>query len=202
MATVHSRAKARHSRAESRGRIVEAATELVRNRSYAELSVGEIMERAGFGRTIFYRHFDDLPDLLIKAGREAIGGLYETQVTLDRRRREHDPAAVTEALAAVVDVYSRHGPLLRVISEATTADPTLTPNQEEVRRRFDELVEHALRAAYGNGANPPADFAETARALNLMNENYLLEAFGREPRISREVALRTLTEIWTAVLDR
>ena len=60
------------SRERSRQRIIEAATELVRERSYAELNVGEIMERAGIGRTIFYRHFDDLGDLLLRAGREAI----------------------------------------------------------------------------------------------------------------------------------
>jgi hypothetical protein len=45
-----------------------------------------------------------------------------------------------------------------------------------------------------------ADLGETARALNLMNEAYLTEAFGREPRVSRETAVRTLVEIWEAVL--
>lgn len=202
MATVHATSRARQSRAASRARIIEAATDLVRERSYAELSVGEIMERAGLGRTIFYRHFDDLPDLLIKAGREAIDGLYATQVALERSRHGHSREAVAEALAAVVDVYRRHGPLLRVISEAATADPDLAPNQGEVRRRFDELVEHALERSFAAAGEPTADLAETAHALNLMNESYLLDAFGREPRVSPEVALRTLTEIWTAVLER
>ncbi len=52
---------------ESRERIVAAATELVRRRAYAELSVDEVMREAGLGRTIFYRHFDDLADLLLRA---------------------------------------------------------------------------------------------------------------------------------------
>src|SRR4029079_8289389 len=69
-------AQLRHSRQESRDRIVAAATELVRDRSYNELSIGEVMERAGFGRTIFYRHFDDLGDLLVRASRAAIDQLY------------------------------------------------------------------------------------------------------------------------------
>src|SRR2546425_751260 len=46
-----------------------------------------------------------------------------------------------------------------------------------MRRRFDELVERALLAMPRVAANPPADIAETARALNLMNESYLLDAF-------------------------
>ena len=32
---------------------------------------------------------------------------------------------------------------------------------------------------------PPANLAETARALNLMNETYLTDTFGREPRVAR-----------------
>ena len=51
------------------------------------------------------------------------------------------------------------------------------------------------------GAEPPANLAEVARALNLMDEAYLLDAFGRESRVSTETAVRTLTEIWVAVID-
>ena len=35
-----------------------------------------------------------------------------------------------------------------------------------------------------------------------MNETYLLDAFGREPRVSAETAVQTLTEIWDAVIHR
>ena len=35
-----------------------------------------------------------------------------------------------------------------------------------------------------------------------MNESYLLDAFGREPRVSPETAVQTLTEIWDAVIRR
>jgi hypothetical protein len=34
-----------------------------------------------------------------------------------------------------------------------------------------------------------------------MNVNYLLDAFGREPRVSTETATRALTEIWAALID-
>src|SRR5688500_11177306 len=69
MASAGRRTRARLSRRESRQRIVTAATELVRERSYAELSVDAVMREAGLGRTIFYRHFDDLADLLMGTGR-------------------------------------------------------------------------------------------------------------------------------------
>ena len=60
---------ARERRQEVRARIVAAASELVRERSFQELSVADVMALAGFERTIFYRHFDDLADLLRQASR-------------------------------------------------------------------------------------------------------------------------------------
>ena len=43
--------------------------------------------------------------------------------------------------------------------------------------------------------------SETAHALNLLNESYLLDAFGREPRVSRDTAVDTLTGIWSSVIN-
>ena len=189
---------ARQSRQQTRERIVAAATELVRRHSYEELSVGAVMERAGLGRTIFYRYFDDLADLLIRASREAIEELYDAQRAL--ARTSVDSQVVGQAISAAVSVYQRHGPLLRGIAEAAASDPEVAAGHRAMRRMFDGLAEEALRERLG-GAEPPANLAEVARALNLMDEAYLLDAFGRESRVSTETAVRTLTEIWVAVID-
>ncbi len=192
--------RTRESRERSRARIVDAATELVRERSYAELNVGEIMERAGIGRTLFYRHFDDLADLLLRVAREAIDELYEAQVALAATRVGHDPANAFEAIELPVDVYRRHGPVLRALSEAAAADPLVAERQVELRDRFDQLVGEALARAGPLTGNPVSDPAESARALNRLTEGYLLDAYGREPRVEPAVATRTLTEIWIATV--
>ena len=189
--------KVRQSREESRRRIVDAAAELVRERSYTALTVDELMSRAGIGRTLFYRHFDDLGEVLMRAGREAIEELFAAQETLARGRDGYDAQSIREALAAAVGVYRRHGPVLRAVAEAAIDDERIAAGQDAIRRRFDELVASALR----DSASAVTDPDETARALNLLNENYLREAFGGEPRVSEEVAARTLTEIWLAVVE-
>jgi TetR/AcrR family transcriptional regulator, ethionamide resistance regulator len=196
------RTRARLSRRESRQRIVTAATELVRERSYAELSVDAVMREAGLGRTIFYRHFDDLADLLMGTGREAIEALYQAQLSFVETRHDEPSAAVRAAFETAVAVYQRHGPLLRCISEAAAGDEQIAAGYNEMRKRFDALAEQALRELAFAGRVPPANLAETARALNLMNETYLTDTFGREPRVSPEVAVQTLTEIWDAVIRR
>jgi TetR/AcrR family transcriptional regulator, ethionamide resistance regulator len=196
------RAEIRQSREQSRARIVAAATELVRQTSYGALTVDEVMREAGFGRTIFYRHFDDLGDLLVRAGREAIDELYDAQLAFSAARIGDGADVVHTAIEPAVAVYLRHGPLLRAIAEAAAGDEQIAAGQQAMRQRFNELVEHALRAMPSVAADPPADITETARALNLMNESYLLDTFGGEPRVSAETAVETLTEIWSALIHR
>ena len=68
------------------------------------------------------------------------------------------------------------------------------------RRRFDELVAEALRRVSDETGRRFADVSETARALNLLSHSYLVDAFGREPRVPAEVAVQTLSEIWVALI--
>jgi AcrR family transcriptional regulator len=190
------RTTVRHTRQESRERIVRAVELLVRKRAYSELTVDEVMSEAGLGRTIFYRHFDDLGDLLMRSSREAIDELFEAQSNLVAAR----PGDVRGALVAAAEVYQRHGPLLRCVREAAAVDGRIADGYAAMRDRFDHLAEQSLRQVLGDGGH--ADLAETARALNLMNETYLTEAFGRKPRVSPETAVQTLVEIWDAVIRR
>jgi AcrR family transcriptional regulator len=194
------KARTRQTREKSRQRIIEATAELVRERSYATLTVDEIMGRAGIGRTLFYRHFDDLGDLVLRAASEAIEELFEAQLALAQTRGDYGPESVRDALRAAAAVYRRHGPVLRAVAEAAADDERVAAGQAEVRRRFDELVIPILREVTAETRRPVADVAETARALNLLNENYLLDSFGREPRVSIETAVQTLSEIWVAVI--
>jgi AcrR family transcriptional regulator len=197
-----SRNKARQTREQSRRRIVEATAELVREGSYGELSVREIMSRAGLERTLFYRHFDDLGDLLLQTVGEAVTELYDAQVAMAAARSGPDPEAVRQALAVTVAIYSRHGPMLRALAEAAAADPVVEARQAELRRGFDRLVEDMLNRGIADGASPPPSPAESARALNRLAESYLIESFCREPRVEPELALDTLTDIWLAFVAR
>jgi AcrR family transcriptional regulator len=201
MSPTKRQAQARQSRQEARARIVAAATDLVRRRSYAELSVDAVMERAGIGRTLFYRHFDDLGDMLMQAARDAIQELYQAQVGLAQTRVADDPGVVRAAIEPAVVAYEKHGPVLRAIHEAAAGDEEIAQRYAAMRRQFDDLVAEALveMGPPQNGSRTPV--SETARALNLLNESYLLDAFGRESRVSRDTAVDTLTGIWSSVIN-
>ena len=195
------KAELRHTREQSRERIVAAAEELVRRTPFAELTVDDVMREAGFGRTIFYRHFDDLGELLMRAGREAINELLDAQIEFSKARMGDGPEVIRAAIEPAVSVYERHGPLLRAISEAAPVDERIFVGQEAIRERFRELVEAALRASPNLTVDPAADIGEVARALNLMNEKYLLDTYGGDPRVPPETAIQTLSAIWLAIID-
>jgi AcrR family transcriptional regulator len=196
-----SKTAVRQTRQESRERIVAAATELVRTTSYGALTVDDVMREAGAGRTIFYRHFDDLADLLIRAGRDAFEGLYHAEDAFRNAHVGGEPN-IRAAIGAAVDVYREHGPLLRAIFEAAAAgDEQIIAGRQAMLERFDGLVEDVLRTSPRMAGRSEEEIAETARALNLLNVNYLLDAFGREPRVTTETAVRTLAGIWTMLID-
>jgi TetR/AcrR family transcriptional regulator, ethionamide resistance regulator len=202
MPTTTPRPTAAEAREANRRRIVEAAADLVRESSYTKLTVGSVMERAGLERTIFYRHFDDLFELLRGTGRQAIEELYAAQVALSETRLDYGPEAVREAVELPVRVYERHGPILRAVSEAAGADEARAALQAPVRERFDELIAETLRGVERETGRSFADVNQTARALNLLAESYLLDAFGRGPRVSVETAVQTLSEIWVSLTTR
>ena len=195
------RQRAREAREEARARIISVATDLVRERSYAELSVGEIMERAGIGRTIFYRHFDDLNDLLARAGLDAANGLFAAA----RRIGEDDGRgedAIRPAMEAAVAVYRKDGPVLRALAEAAAAQPSIADGRAALRGRMDELVAQRLREMPDVADNRPEDVDETARALTALMTSYMLDAYGYKPRVTEEVAVNTMTEIWVGAIRR
>src|SRR3954453_19461173 len=195
------KANIRMTRQQSRDRIVAAATGLNRQTPYAALTVDDVMRKAGAGRTIFYRHFDDLSDLLRRAGREAFEGLFEAEQGFKAAHVEGRPD-VRAAVEPAVDVYRRHGPLLRAIAEAAASgDEQIAAGQQAMVERFDGLVEDVLRGTPRLAGRPPEELAELARALNRLNVNYLLDAFGREPRVSADTAVRTLVEIWSGLIE-
>jgi TetR/AcrR family transcriptional regulator, ethionamide resistance regulator len=113
---------------EARQRILAAARELLSDRPFAAVTVGDVMDRAGLTRTVFYRHFDDLaqmaPDLLPDEQDPLVD---QVQRLVDKSSGSStSPALAPEDLIEAmvvgqVTLYAEHGPLLRAIDAAAPA---------------------------------------------------------------------------------
>jgi len=194
------RAQQREQRETTRGEILAAAEAFLRERPYRELSIETVMERTGLTRTAFYRHFDDVPDLVLRLLGEVTKDLYLLGERWAASAGEDFPAPALAGLAGIVEFFARHGPLLRAIAEAAATDEQVERGYQQLREAFIEMTAGSLDRLSASGQLQVPDTRAMARALNLMNEAFLLEEFGREPFGDPEFVLAIVETVWLRVL--
>jgi TetR/AcrR family transcriptional regulator, ethionamide resistance regulator len=198
-----SRARHRDQREATRREILAAAERFLRERPYRELSVEVVMEGTGLTRTAFYRHFDDVTALVLRLMSDIGEELLAVSERWAQRAGGADyPAPAREGLAGIVDFFARHGPLARAIAEAAATDDQIERAYRALLERFIAATKETIDRLVAAGRLEVGDSGALARALNLMNEAYLLEEFGRPPIGDAEVALATLETIWLRVLGQ
>jgi AcrR family transcriptional regulator len=190
--------------------ILAAARSFLEERPFREMTVEAVMARTGLSRPAFYAYFRDRYDVVTRL-LEGIGGLL---FAVDRRwlvggggdGREEASEVLIDALRMGSETFVRYGPVLRAIADAASQDPRV----EEVYRfglieRLSGAVAARIRRDVEAGLSPKGlDPEETARALVLMTERYLLDAFGRpDGRPSRErtaAVVGSLEKVWVRTL--
>lgn len=193
------RTRHRVEREQARRRILDAAEHLLRERPYRELTVEDVMTGAGLSRTVFYRHFDDLPRLMLSL-LDAVQTELEDAMKLTVEA-PGDWEAFVDTLRGAVEVWRRHGPLMRAIVDAGSYDEEIDEAYRAVRDGWVELSAQLLARDVEEGRLQPVNTVELARALTILNEAYLMETLGRvPPQASPEDVLETLLVVWTRTL--
>lgn len=193
------RTKRRQLREETRQQILASAQELLREGSYRELSVDAVMSRTGHTRTVFYRHFDDIPSLILTLIAEV--GAELVAVGEAWAQTEHTtPDEARRRLGVFVDFYARNGPVVRAVAEASHHDDAVDAAYAQMVESFVALTTRAIEARIERGELAPLDAPEIARALVRMLNAYLGDALGRKPGTDPERVLETVWTIWTRTL--
>jgi AcrR family transcriptional regulator len=185
-----------------RAAILTAARASLEREAFRELSVDAIMEPTGLTRTAFYRYFDDLGALMAVLLAEATRPLLRAGSAVADAALQADEAGFRGMLVDLATVFEEHGVVLEAAVAASQYDDAIEQRVREMRKRFTELIAAGLiERAAATGTDIPLP-AETARALNAMNESYLLESFGRSRRVSAEEAADALWPIWRQLIFR
>lgn len=143
----------REQAARTRARIVEVAGRLFVERGYAGTTIPAIAGEAGVAVETVYRSASGKAGLLADAvGAAVAGGAERAEVPVAERpaiRRiteESDPVRQLQLYAATQPgIWSRVGPLLRVLDAAANSDASLV----EVRERIAADRRHGLRDGLG-----------------------------------------------------
>jgi AcrR family transcriptional regulator len=159
-------------RRRARARIIQAADELFRAHGYEKVSVRDIAERAEVGRTTFFRHFGDKPEVVFAKQQELLDAITAAQ---------DQDAGVSPRTAA--EALEQLRPIVLDLCAQVTADP------DGYRRHYALLAEHPeLRGR---------DALKTQQLADALND--LLLYRGCDPAIARLAAELALACVQTPV---
>src|SRR5690349_16745639 len=142
------RAAAQTSRQDRRDAMQQrllAATErlVAEGVSFTELSVERLAAEAGISRSTFYVHFQDKTDIVLRLTRTVLTELREVSSTWWAVAEHAGPDDLRRALAAIVDVYRRHGAAFTVVAETSAYDPAVA---QEMRSLMQAIIDHTTAA--------------------------------------------------------
>lgn len=192
------RSKRRERTAEVRALVCRALLELLEDSSFAELTVDEIMRRAGVSRSSFYLYFRDKQEVLMLATEETAARFYA-----EADRWWHDgsggPSLVRDALEGVVAVYRGNAPLLGAVNEVSTYDAEFAEFWRALIDRFIAATAEHLEREVGAGRMRELDPVPMADALVWMVERSCYVHLVRGDRPAREL-VDSLAGVWVAAL--
>jgi len=196
--------EARRSRGDrQREAIVNAVRELLHERSFADLSVSTISERAGIARSGFYFYFDSKYAVLAQILAEAVEELEElTQYFAPRQRGESPEQFAKRMVRSAAAVYAHNDPVMTACNAARHTDieirDILEQQFEMVLRQIVDVVEAEVKAGT---ASPISDDIPTlvrtltgTTALVLGGEPILVGGQGVQGDVERRV--RVLEQLW------
>lgn len=164
-------------RAASVARIVTAAEELLSEAErFSDISVEQVISRAGVSRSTFYSYFEDMGHVLRTVGSGVISEVLSSArewMDLDTGLSQ---SQLVEIFSRLIATYRRRAKLLAALAEASTYDPA-------VRNEFHnllaightELAKHIRRAQASGSASKSLDPECTATWLVWMIERGLYQ---------------------------
>ena len=177
---------------DARRRILDATRELLLDRPFGALTVGDVMTRAGLARTVFYRHFDRLAQMAPELLPDSEDPL------LDQVLRDPAEDLITAMVAGLVQLYADNGRWLRALDAAATADPAVATELDRALVGPRQLLEQLV----ANAPHPPANPREFALLLMATHRAYLLDTFGggQDSPERRTEATAALMALWERLL--
>jgi AcrR family transcriptional regulator len=195
-----------------RDRLAQAAFALFNERGYEQATVDDITERAGVGRTTFFRYYRSKEDVIFPDHDRLLARISER---LRAAPHASPLAAISDAVRLVLAHYLDEGDLARRRYELTSAVPALRDREiatvARYQRLFREFIvgqtsdpgERRQDAAPTGQAEPAPLRAELMAASVVAAHNHVLRRWlrGESPDPMRELddAMRHVSGLFAAV---
>ena len=170
----------------ARERLAEAAFALFDERGYEQTTVDDITERAGLGRTTFFRHYRSKEDVIFPDHDRLL-----RQIDERLRTSSHGTAlaAVSDAVRLVLLHYLAEGELARRRYLLTSAVPALRDREIASVARYQRLFREFIAGWMAGTGEPDPLRAELMAAAVVSAHNHVLRRWlrGESPEPVREV---------------
>ena len=192
MATLSRRARTAETRKATEAELLQAAVSLLQEgAAYADISIEQIVRRAGFSRPTFYTYFDDKRALVLKLG----GALESDLAEAAEPWLSFADVPLRDTLARVLAVFTQHRTTVGAITEAATYDVEVAAFWQAFHDRFRPGAEGRVAAADPElGA---AAVAARAYALVYMTERAFTEHVAM-PTVDEQALVDQIAWLWQA----
>jgi AcrR family transcriptional regulator len=158
-------------REELERRLFAATEELVgQGAGFTELSVERLAAAAGISRSTFYVHFEDKGDLVRRLATTVLTELRDVSSTWWETAEHADPADLTAAVTAIVEVYRRRAAAFTIITETAAYDPAVAAELRALMQSIIDATRDAIERGQAAGVMRRVHPAETAAVLTWMVE--------------------------------
>lgn len=159
----------------SRERLVEAAFALFDERGFEATTVDDVAERAGVGRSTFFRAFGSKEDVIFPDHAAVLGAIRDRLATATGSTYL---VAVTEAARIVLLHYLAEGDRARIRYRLTRTVPALRAREIASQQQYQQTFRQFLHAWLGDG--PGSDLrAELVAGAVVTAHNHVLRRWLR-----------------------
>lgn len=161
--------KRQQQAAETRERMLQAASEVFAERGYQAASVGAITSAADTAHGTFYLYFRNKDEVFS----EVLAGVQE-QIRVESRAALTDDryASLVGVISGFLIVFVRHRGLMRAFLEGMMVSAPVEANWRQIRAGFAERIAHRIASEQDAGVVRAIDPMATAQALASMTEWY------------------------------
>lgn len=179
--------------------ILEGAYELLRTAPLRNISIDDLTKRAGLSRSSFYFYFESKWQVLSALLSRVTADVFQaSQLIFERPVGMPPEAAIEHAVNEVIQVWERHGHVLREVGDAAAAESDLQAQWDSILGRFIDASAAGIERDRAAGVaidGPPA--RSLAAALMWMGErNLSLMSMRSENAIPLDSMAETVTTIW------
>ncbi len=192
------RRAARPSGDERQQAILDTATRLIQQRSFADISVDDLAKGAGISRPTFYFYFASKEAVLLSL----LDPLITRADTGFDNAMDAMPAEPHEAIRRGIEIFfssfGSHPATARAGAEAVNSSPEFRAVWAALMQKWIGLTAALITAERQRGAAPETLPAlDLATSLNLMNEKMMMATLADDrPSVEHDRVVDTLTHIW------